>query len=267
MESLDQYLMNVDNLHFPEGLQGIPEWKNFRLQQTKNMLPIALLQSLDEKLVSLIVANPFSWFPSYRLEITDEEMAAIKASKVEDLYILAGINVESEPFQVTANLLSPLVINPKSGLGLQKVLHQSGYQARQPLSLRTLKVTLPEGLLGIPEYKDFVVQSAAELAPVLLLSSQKTKSLSFPLVAPLLLDPDYKPEVSDEDLKALGSPEMADLKMYVLLNVQNEPFQATVNMNAPLIVNTRLGIGRQVLLEKAKYEVAHPVNLARPGIV
>jgi flagellar assembly factor FliW len=266
MESMDQYLMNIENLRFPEGLQGIPEWKNFRLQQTKTMLPIALLQSKDENLVSLIVANPFSWFPAYRLDITDEEMASLKASKVDDLYILAIINVESEPFQVTANLLSPLVINPQSGLGMQKLLPQSGYKARHPLSLRTLKVNVPEGLLGIPEYKDFILQSADELAPVYLFTCQKAKTLSFPMLEPQLLDPKYAPEVSDEDMEALGSPEMTDLMMFVILNVQNEPFSATANLKAPLIINTRSGIGRQVLLTKSGYQASQPVNLGRPVI-
>lgn len=264
--SIDRYLMNVENIQFLQGLEGVPEWKLYNLQQTQEMMPIALLQSTEESKVSFIVANPFAWFPAYRLEISEEEMAQLKAEKVEDLYILAIINVESDPFQVTANLLAPLLINPHSRLGMQKVLHLSGYKARHPLNLRTLKVNFPEGLLGLSEYRDFILQSADELAPVFLLTSQEEQNLSFPMVDPLILDPKYVPDVEEADLQALGSPDVKDLQMFVLLNVQNNPFRATANLMAPLIVNMRSGVGRQVLLSQSQYQVAHPLNLGKPGM-
>jgi hypothetical protein len=72
---------------------------------------------------------------------------------LDELILLAIINVESQPFSVSANLMGLLLINQENGLGMQLVLHDSPYLARQPLTLKTMKLFMEDGLLGLPEWK------------------------------------------------------------------------------------------------------------------
>lgn len=260
MTETDQILLNVKSLKFPTGLEGFPEWKMFDLQQTAESMPIALLQSQDEPKASFIVANPYTWFPNFKIEITSEDMAALKVKKVEELSVLAIINVVAVPFEVTANLLAPLFINTAAKIGLQKIMHGSGYQARQPLTLKTLKVTLPEGLLGLPEYKHFVLQSTDELSPIHLLACQDDTHISFPVVDPTMIDADYAPKLTQDDRDFLGASDLADLQCYVILNVQSTPLQVNANMLAPLVINSKINKGRQVILSKSGYPTNYPMK-------
>ena len=257
-------LLNMEGVTFPNGLIGLEEYKHFNLQQSVDMIPVALMGSLEEKGLSFIVANPGNWIQNYKFEIKDEDLGIIKASSVDDLIILVIINVVSDPFTITSNMISPLVINPTSKLGIQMVLTGSPYQARQPLSLRTMSLYLKEGLLGIPEWKKFVLQIVDELLPVMLLASQDSKLVSFPIIDPSLIDPDFNPKLSDEDKTYLGINDEKELAWFVILNVQNEPFQVTANMISPIVVNPKLELARQVLLSQSGYQTAHPIKMIDP---
>ena len=260
-------LLNLEDVTFQDGLVGLSELKHFTLQQSVDMLPIALLHSKEEKGLSFIVADPNGWFPDYKFNISDDDMAAIKAGDVNDLIVLVIINVSSDPFQITANMVSPLVINPKSKLGIQLVLEHSPYMARHPLTLKTMSVTLKEGLLGIPEWKNFVLQIVDEFMPVMLLASQDARMVSFPVTDPWLIDSNYNPQLSEEDKAYLGTGSEKELAWFVILNVQSDPLQVTANMMSPIVMNPRLNLARQVLLTKSGYPTTHPIKMLDPNTI
>lgn len=254
-------LLNLENIRFPNGLAGLPEWKNFSLHQTVDMMPIAILQCKDEERVSFIVSNPAGWFPTYRFDVLDDDMKLIKAKDVADLIVLAIINVETDPFAVTANMLAPLLINPKSKLGVQVVLHKSPYLARQPLTMKTMGIRLEEGLMGLPEYKEYILQIVDELMPVMLLVSHDEHRISFPVVNPWLVDADYAPKLSKEDQMALRVGSQDELAWFAIVNVNNDPVEITVNLKAPIVVNPRTGEARQVLLSQSGYQTMQPIKM------
>jgi flagellar assembly factor FliW len=260
-------LLNLEELTFPGGLIGLSDLKQFKLQQSVDMIPVALLHSKDEKGLSFIVADPNSWFHEYKFDISDEDMAAIKATRVEDLIVLSIVNVVSDPFQVTANMVSPLVINPASKLGIQLVLEQSPYMARQPLSLKTITVTLKEGLLGIPEWRNFVLHVVDELMPVMLLVSQDEARVSFPVIDPWFINPDYAPLLSEDDKMFLGSNNEKDLAWFAILSVQTDPLKITANLMSPIVLNPQLNIARQVLLSGSSYPTAQPIKVMDPNLL
>lgn len=253
-------LLNIEKIHLPDGLLGLPEWKHFKLQQTLDMVPVALLHCEEEPRVSFIVADPISWFAQYKAEVTPEDLKFLKAKSKEELYILSIVNVEADPFLVTANLLSPILINPTSKLGKQIVLHGSPYLAKQPLTLRTVAIRLEEGLLGLPEWKNFCLQIVNELLPIKLLVCLDEKRISFPVVDPSLLDENYKPKLSTEDKKFLGGGAAKDMEYLVILNVHDDPFKITANMKAPIAINNKTGRVRQVILSATDYQPNYPLK-------
>lgn len=265
MTDKNEILLNMDKITFPEGLVGIPEWKNFSITQTMDMLPIALLNCRDAGNLSLIVANPAAWYPQYAFDVTDEDLAVVKAKGVDNLVTLAVINVDSDPFNVTANLVSPILINPAEKLGVQIVLHKSPYLVNQPLTLKTMVVHFEDGLAGLPEYKNFVLQVADELLPVMLLVSQDEKRISFPVIDPFLINPEYSPRLDEKDAAALNLSSVKDASWFVILNVVNDPMQVTANMIAPLAINPASGVGRQVILSKSGYHPSYPIKTIEIG--
>ncbi len=262
MDNQEVYLFNIEEIEFPNGLVGLSEWKNFSLQQSKDIIPVALLHSLDEKGLSYIVADPRGWFPQFQLDVPDEDWNILQVEQEEDLILLSIINVESDPFLITANLIAPILINKKNKIGVQTILHNSSYMANHPLTLKTKNVHLKEGLLGIPEWKNFVFQEADELSPVKLLVSKDSANVSFPVIEPFIIDNQYKPDINNpDDIEALGKVELEKYSWYVILNITNEPFSVHANMKAPIAIDPITGEGRQVVLMGDSYERAYPLNL------
>jgi flagellar assembly factor FliW len=265
MMDMSSMLLNIENITIPNGLLGLPEWKKFSLQQTVDMMPVALLHFLEAEGLSLIVANPGSWYPEYSFDVSDEDMAIIDAKSVDDLIILAIINVESDPFQVTSNLVSPILINPKNKLGVQIVLHNSPFMVNQPLTVKTMLITLAEGLAGLPQYKHFILQIVDELMPVMLLVCKDEKRISFPLIDPWLINPDYNPKLSQEDMTDLGISTEKEASWFAIMNMQNEPFQVNANLVGPIVVNPKNGVAKQVILSNSKIQATHPIKTMEPG--
>lgn len=260
MNLSENQLLNLDHVRFPEGLLGLEEWKLFSLQQTTEMSPVAVLQCLDEQRISLIVADPHTWFSGYSTEIPQSVLQILEVQKGEDLITLAIITVDPDPFAVTANLVAPLLINPSKKIGIQCVLENSPYLARQPLTMQTKMISLKEGIAGLEEYHQFVVQTIDELRPIKLLVCKEQPRISFLVVEPWLIYPDYQPQLSTEDREFFGNGQDDDLEWLSILNVKNEPFEITVNLLAPIVINPKTGSARQVILSKSGYTTTQPLK-------
>jgi flagellar assembly factor FliW len=250
----------ASELVFADGLVGCPEWKHFTLEQRPEMLPVALLKSVDQPNLSFIVADPRTWYPHYKFDVSAEDLKALEVFTPDDLVALTIITVEPDPFAVTANLLGPLVVNPSSGKARQIVQSTYPYQARQPLDLQVRPLTLPEGLIGHPEWKHFVLRKSDKTVPVQLLISRDQPGLSFPVANPWLVYSDYRPQLSAADRRALGLNGLdQDLEWLCLLNVESDPFRVTANLLGPLVCNPRTNEARQVVLSQSGYSAAFVV--------
>ncbi len=247
-------------IFFADGLVGCEDWKHFELQQPPEMAPIAILQSLDEKRLSFIVADPRLWYPQYALDLAEADALALGLAHPGQARLLSILTVEAEPFQVTANLLGPLVLNPENGQARQMIQSNRPYLARQPLSLRTQVVTFAEGLVGCPDWRRFILRQADDNSPVKLLLSQDQPQLSFPVVDAKLVDAHYTPQLPEADRVALGVVDERDVQWLTILTVQAEPFAVTANLLGPLAVNQSTGQARQVVLSQSGYGAAHPVS-------
>ena len=252
--------LTASELFFADGLVGCPDWKRFKLEQRPEMLPVALLKSLDQPNLSFIVADPRVWYPHYKFDVLPEDLKALEVFGDDDLAVLTIITVEPDPFAVTANLLGPLVVNPTSGKARQIIQSAYPYQTRQSLDLQVRPVMFAEGLIGNPEWQHFLLRKSDKTEPVKLLISREQPGLSFPVAAPWLIEPDYQPQLSAADRQALGVTDDGDLEWLCLLNVQSDPFMVTANLLGPLVINQRTNAARQVILSRSGYSASRPVS-------
>lgn len=123
----------------------------------------------------------------------------------------------------------------------------------------TSTVQFPLGLLGFEGLRKFTLVGKSDEAPFLWLERQNDSGLAF-LVAPVnQVVPDYKPDVSMEDVRflKLSSP----LEALVLGIVTfHKSGQATINLKGPLVINARTRLGKQVVpLNAAGYNAQHPL--------
>jgi flagellar assembly factor FliW len=112
---------------FPDGLIGCPDWKRFvLLVDEEEELPVAVLRSLDDPQVELLVTDPALVAPEY---VSHLPMHAIGAG---DPAVYCTLSIGEDGW-ITANLMGPLVIDPTTRQGRQVVLADSSYTTRHPV--------------------------------------------------------------------------------------------------------------------------------------
>lgn len=123
------------------------------------------------------------------------------------------------------------------------------------------RLQLPDGLVGLPEYKSFELVSIPDQLPFLWLRLHGPDPLHFVVIEPGGIIPDYELELFDEDAAALGIQGSADAMVLNIVTIKpGAPDSATVNLAGPVIINRRTGVARQcVLANYARYSAHHPL--------
>jgi flagellar assembly factor FliW len=85
-----------------------------------------------------------------------------------------------------------------------------------------------------------------------------TMELSYVVIDPFVIVPDYAPEFSDANLSELEIT--ADVRPLLLsiVNFSRGLGDVTINLTGPLLINPKTGNGKQVIIENAmKYSTRH----------
>lgn len=114
-------------------------------------------------------------------------------------------------------------------------------------------IILENGMIGLPDYRKFALifdeEAGAQKASVMWLQSMDDPETAFPVMQPNIVKPDYNPTVNDELLAALGK--MTEENIYVLVTLTAAPDvkNTSVNLKAPIIINTDTRKGCQIIVE------------------
>ena len=119
-----------DVLHFPEGILGFGDRKEFVLVQEAAYAPFLWLQSADDPHLSFVVVDPLTFVPDYKVEVKPAEVKSLDLEDIEKARVLVIVVVRDDPDQITANLQGPLIVNPEKGVGKQIVLLNDRYHTR-----------------------------------------------------------------------------------------------------------------------------------------
>lgn len=120
-----------------------------------------------------------------------------------------------------------------------------------------------EGLLGFPEATRFALVHA-EREGFFWLQSLDHSPLAFVLIDPFEFVSDFQVEIGDKELGELATEDAADIVILAILSLpRDEEGQATVNLQGPIVLNVRKGLGRQVVLADSSYGVRWPLTLRR----
>jgi flagellar assembly factor FliW len=117
---------------FPDGIIGFRELKRFALIAKKSQA-LMWLQSLEDSQIAFVVADPFSFEPTYDPILSQEDREALELQEGTDARYLCIVVVPQNPKEMTANLLGPIVINAKRKIGRQVILVDSSYSVKQPI--------------------------------------------------------------------------------------------------------------------------------------
>ncbi len=118
-------------IEFPRGLPGLEGLDRFKLLHEEGHPTLFWLQSVDDPAVQLTVADPERFRVRYQIALSDEEAALLGLERPEDVQILVALyrsGEDTEAGPVRANFLGPILINPGTRTGYQKLLNKvEGY--------------------------------------------------------------------------------------------------------------------------------------------
>lgn len=127
--------MKEDVLHFPSGLFGFEEEKEFVLLPFEGSNHTLLcLQSLATPALAFVVMDPFSLKPDYAPVLQSQELSSLGAANSEDLGYYVLCVVKNPVSASTVNLKCPVAINIHTRTAQQVILESGDYEMRHPLS-------------------------------------------------------------------------------------------------------------------------------------
>ena len=122
-------------------------------------------------------------------------------------------------------------------------------------------ITFEKGLFGFEEFKRFTIlyDIDEEKVSISWLQSVDEEALALPVVNPALVKEDYNPVIEDELLNQLGELTEENIVVLLTVTVPSEIKNTTVNLKAPIIINSDTRKGCQVVAENPDYVVKYNV--------
>lgn len=113
-------------------------------------------------------------------------------------------------------------------------------------------ITLDKGIVGFPDLKKFTLifdQEKQDEAGIMWFQSLDEPQFAMPVITPSSVFTDYNPTINDELLEPLGTLTEDNLYVLVTIKVPTDMQNMSVNLKAPIIINTDTLKGGQLIVE------------------
>lgn len=133
---LDEIEIESDQvIIFPEGLPAFEEERQFVIIPFAQDSPFFYLQAAANRQLCFILADIFTFFPGYEIEIGPREMQRLKIEEggQASLNVFTLLTIPEVFADTTANLLAPVIVNFEQRVGVQLIPEISRYHTKHPL--------------------------------------------------------------------------------------------------------------------------------------
>lgn len=119
-------------------------------------------------------------------------------------------------------------------------------------------VTFKDGIPGFDGLKRFIVlYSGDETSPFRWLQCVDDGQIAFAVINPFIIVGDYDIDIPEEAASNLNIESLEDIMVLSIVVVPEDPNKMTMNLKAPIIINTKNNRGMQVVLDTDMYSVRH----------
>ena len=119
-----------DLLVFPRGIPAFEKHHKWILAGDEDNA-IKWLQNVEDGDLALPVTTPDAVMPDYNAKIPEDELVLVGSKDFADLALLIVVSIpEAAPWNMTANLRAPILINLKSRKAVQVIVLNEEYPIR-----------------------------------------------------------------------------------------------------------------------------------------
>ena len=120
-------------------------------------------------------------------------------------------------------------------------------------------ITMERPVLGFEQLSRFCLVESPEVAPFIWLQSCEDPAVSFLIVNPVLLFPNYRIEVNSKEIAELRIARVESVETYAIVTLAEDPNQVSVNLQGPILINTENNLAKQLVLVNSQYQVRHRI--------
>jgi flagellar assembly factor FliW len=114
----------------------------------------------------------------------------------------------------------------------------------------------PQGLLGFEKYTEYALIEENTESPFKWLQSTKESGLAFILIQPELFLNEYRPIVSEEELKEIGLNTWSEGIIFLIVTIPHDnPRGMTANLQGPVIINGKNSNGKQLISRDENHHI------------
>lgn len=125
-------------------------------------------------------------------------------------------------------------------------------------------IRFDEGLIGIPEKKNFILIEKEDFKPFSYLQSVDDPTFILIVVNPMVIEKEYKFSIYREDFAAIDIKDENDFSLLAIVIFAQKVEHITINLKAPLLLNVHTKRGLQVILQNDDYSVEEPLMKSMP---
>lgn len=116
-------------------------------------------------------------------------------------------------------------------------------------------IEFTEGLLGFENLKKFFIVDPGDQTLILWLQSTDDAGTAFPIIEPKIFQPNYMVKLLPVELNSLALENLSNASVYTVLTIPQNVTEMSANLKAPVIINNKTKMARQIVLQDSKLEV------------
>ncbi len=120
-------------------------------------------------------------------------------------------------------------------------------------------IDFPAGLPGFEDLRKFIIVEADNTKPIYWLQSIENKHIALPVIVSFAIINDYNIDIRENELEDLDLESKNDLLILNVVVIPEDVRKMTVNLAAPVVINAKRGIGKQIIIDAAELPLRFPV--------
>ena len=116
-----------------------------------------------------------------------------------------------------------------------------------------------DGIPGLEQFRKYALLQFEDSYPIVWLQSVEDTGICLPVLDTFKVLPEYVFDIDEADVKALELNSPDELHVVSVVVIPEDIQGMTVNLAAPIIINTVTGNAKQVVLSGSEYNVRAPV--------
>ncbi|MFR1200688.1 MAG: flagellar assembly protein FliW [Clostridium sp.] len=121
-----------------------------------------------------------------------------------------------------------------------------------------MEIKFKKGILGFEHLYTFILKELED-SNFKMLQSLEDEKISFVLISPFDIVSDYEIKLGNETVERIEVDTANDVSIFSLVTLNSDIKKITANLKAPIVINVKKNLGEQIIVDKEKYKIKHPL--------